>query len=329
MELILSNHSSYPRIGESADYQLLRRTIAQWEKHEKTEADLAAAQERLTEHALAEQAEAGLDVVTDGQIRWYDPISHLAGKLEGVRINGLLRFFDTNFYFRQPVLEGAVRRTRPLVVEEFKFAQSKSQRPVKPVLTGAQTLARLSIEAPGASNGLEKRVEEFTTALAEEVAALAEAGATTIQIEEPSLLKYPADFPVVEKSLAAIAARKGKAQLVLALYFGDAAPLYSKLQKLPVDALTLDFTYSPKLAEVIAAEGSAKTLGLGLVDGRNTRLEEAGDLARQLERLSRALGGARAHLTTSCGLEYLPRDRAKSKLRHLSTIRSKFLGSQA
>lgn len=329
MELILSNHSSYPRIGESADYQLLRRAIAQWEKREKTDADLAAAQDRLTELALAEQAEAGLDVVTDGQIRWHDPISHLTSKLEGVRINGLLRFFDTNFYFRQPVLEGAVRRTKPLLVEEYKFAQGNSSRPVKPVLTGAQTLARLSIEAPGARSGLEKRVEEFTAVLAEEVAALAEAGALVIQIEEPSLLKYPADLPLVEKSLAAIAARKGNAQLVLALYFGNAVPLYSKLQKLPVDALTLDFTYSPKLADVIATEGSAKTLGLGLVDGRNTRLEDAETLARQLERLSRALGGARAHLTTSCGLEYLPRDRAQSKLRHLSSIRSQFLGSQA
>jgi 5-methyltetrahydropteroyltriglutamate--homocysteine methyltransferase len=329
MELILSNHSSYPRIGESADLQLLRRTIAQWEKQEKTDADLAAALDRLTELALAEQAEAGLEVVTDGQIRWYDPISHLAGRLEGVRINGLLRFFDTNFYFRQPVLGGAVRRTKPLIVDEFRFARAKSKHPVKPVLTGAGTLARLSIEASGATNRLEKRVEEFSAALAEETAALAEAGATLIQVEEPSLLRHPEDFPLVERSLAALAARKGQAQLALALYFGDAAPLYSKLQKLPVDVLTLDFTYSPKLTEVIGSEGSAKTLGLGLMDGRNTRLEDADAVARQLERLSRGLAGARAFLTTSCGLEYLPRDRAQLKLRHLSSIRQKFLGSQA
>lgn len=329
MELILSNHSSYPRIGESADLQLLRRTIAQWEKKEKTDAELAAAQDRLTELALAEQAGAGLDVVTDGQIRWYDPISHLAGRLEGVRINGLLRFFDTNFYFRQPVLEGVVRRTRPLIVDEFKFAQARSSKPVKAVLTGAETLARLSIEASGARDALERRVEEFTTALAEEIAALAEAGATLIQVEEPSLLRHPEDFALVERSLAVLAARKGKAQLALALYFGDVAPLYSKLQSLPVDVLTLDFTYSPRLAETIETEGSSKTLGLGLMDGRNTRLEDADAVARQLERLSRGLEATRAYLTTSCGLEYLPRDRAQLKLRHLSSIRQKFLGSQA
>src|SRR5574337_1547113 len=104
MELLLANHSSYPRIGDDAGHQLLRRTIAQRDKGEKNDQEVRAAEDRMTELALQEQLEAGLDLVTDGQIRWYDPISHLAGKLEGVRINGLLRFFDTNFYFRQPVI---------------------------------------------------------------------------------------------------------------------------------------------------------------------------------------------------------------------------------
>ncbi|MBI1983867.1 MAG: hypothetical protein HYS61_06685, partial [Acidobacteria bacterium] len=77
MELILASHSSYPRIGESGDFQSLRRTIARWEKGEATDSDLCAAEDYMTELALAEQIEAGLDVVTDGQIHWYDPISHL------------------------------------------------------------------------------------------------------------------------------------------------------------------------------------------------------------------------------------------------------------
>ena len=70
MELTLCNHSSYPRIGDDAEEQLLRRTIAQRDKGEKTDEAVRAAEERMTELALAEQAEAGLDLVTDGQIRW-------------------------------------------------------------------------------------------------------------------------------------------------------------------------------------------------------------------------------------------------------------------
>lgn len=329
MELLLANHSSYPRIGDDADQQLLRRTITQRDKGEKNDADVRAAEAHLTELALAEQSAAGLQVVTDGLIRWYDPISHLTGKLAGVRINGLLRFFDTNCYFRQPVVHAKPQRGEPLLVEEFTFAKAHSSRPVKVVLTGPYTLARHSVEEKGGAGGFAKVLEAFTAALAEEVAALAAAGAGLIQVEEPSLLRQPEDFPAVEQNLAALAARKGSAQLALAVYFGDPAPLYDKLQTLPVDLLVLDFAYSPSLVETVATRGTAKTLGLGLVDGRNTRLEDASGVARQLEKIAKARNPGRAYLNPSCGLEYLPRDRAQLKLHHLAAIQRVFLGRAA
>lgn len=327
MELILAHHSSYPRIGDSADHQLLRRTIAQWEKGEKTDADLRAAEDRMTELALSDQIEAGLEIVTDGQVRWYDAISHLAGKLEGIRITGLLRFFDTNTYFRQPVVQGQIERTQPLVVGDFQFAKGKSSRPVKPVLTGPLTLARHSVEGDGRAGSLEQLIESYAAALTSEVSDLAAAGASLIQIDEPSLLKHPEDLPQVERSLEAFGAAKGSSQLMLAVYFGDPAPIYEKLQALPVDALCLDFTYSPSLVGIVSTQGSAKPLALGLVDGRNTRLEDPRTVAGQLEKIARRLGSARTWLSPSCGFEYLPRDRAQLKLKHLRTIREEFLGS--
>lgn len=329
MNLITVNHSSYPRIGDDPGQQVLRRTIAEWEKGAKSDADLRAAEDRMTELALAEQIEAGLDVVTDGQVRWYDSISHLAGKLSGVRINGLLRFFDTNTYFRQPVVKARVERTRPLALDDFLFAKAKSSRPVKGVLTGPLTLARHSIEENGGAGGFEKLVEGYTAALAAEIAALAQAGAILVQIDEPTLLKNPKDLAIAERCLAVLAAAKGKAEILLALYFGDAAPLYDQLQNLPVDSLGLDFTYSARLGEVISTSGSAKTLALGLVDGRNTKLEDAGAAARQIETVARRLNTPRLYLTSSCGLEYLPRDRAQLKLRRLAAIKNEFLGGRA
>jgi 5-methyltetrahydropteroyltriglutamate--homocysteine methyltransferase len=327
MELTLSNHSSYPRIGDDAGQQLLRRTIAQRDRGEKTDEDVRAAEDRMTELALEEQAEAGLELVTDGQIRWYDPISHLASKLSGVRINGLLRFFDTNIYFRQPVVRGKLERTEALLVDEFKFAQGKSTRPVKAVLTGPYTLARHSAEENGGAGGFDKMLEGYTAALAAEVAALAAAGATVIQVEEPALLKDPHDFPRLEQSITALAMSKASAELALVCYFGDAAPIYEHLQTLPVDILGLDFTYSPGLVDRVASNGTARTLALGLVDGRNTRLEDPAATVRQLEKLARGADLNRAYLSPSCGLEYLPRDRAQQKLKHLAVIKRTFFGS--
>lgn len=326
MELKLVSHSSYPRVGDSADEQLLRRTIAQREKGEKTDADLRTAEDKMTELALAEQVGAGLDVVTDGLIRWHDPISHLAGKLSGVEINGLLRFFDTNFYFRQPIVNGKMERTRGLVVEEFLFARTKSSRPVKAVLTGPYTLARLSVGRDSGAKAFNDLFAGYTRALAAEVGALADAGATMIQVDEPALLKHPGDFGPFAAGVKALAAEKGTAQLALAFYFGDVGRVYSALQELPADILCLDFTYSPQLAGIIASDGSSKTLGLGLIDGRNTRLENPDALARHIEPALGKLSAEGIHLTSSCGLEYLPRDRARLKLKHLKTVKDTLLG---
>jgi 5-methyltetrahydropteroyltriglutamate--homocysteine methyltransferase len=329
MELLLCNHSSYPRIGDDPEHQLLRRAITLRDRGERTTEDVREAEQRMTELALAEQAEAGLDLVTDGQIRWHDPISHLAAKLSGVRTNGLLRFFDTNFYFRQPVVLGKMERTDPLVLAEFNYARERSARPVKAVLTGPYTLARHSIEENGGAGGFDKILEGYTAALAAEVAALAAAGASVIQVEEPSLLKHPDDFPRLEQSVTALAMSKASAQLALVVYFGDPGPLYDQLQTLPVDLLGLDFTYNPGLVERVASDGTARTLILGLVDGRNTRLEDAASTARQLEKFARGADFRRAYLSPSCGLEFLPRDRARQKLRHLAEIRNTLLGSPA
>jgi 5-methyltetrahydropteroyltriglutamate--homocysteine methyltransferase len=267
-------------------------------------------------------------VLTDGQIRWYDPISHLTGKLEGVHINGLLRFFDTNTYFRQPIVKARPQRRKPLLVEEFDFAKAHADRPLKVVLTGPYTLARHSLEENGGAGGFEKLLAAYTGALGEEIEALVKAGATLIQVEEPTVLRHPEDFHFVERSTTRLALCRGTARLALAVYFADVVPMYDQLQTLPVDILGLDFTYNAELVGVVAAHGSYRTLALGLLDGRNTRLEDASEVARQLEQIAGALGTAEVYLTPSCGLEYLPRDRAQLKLRHLSTIKKTFLGSR-
>lgn len=325
MELLTLNHSSYPRIGSGPDQQILRRTIAQRDRSEKTDADVRVAEDHMVLLALQDQQEAGIDIVTDGLIRWNDPISHLARELEGVRIDGLLRFFDTNFYFRQPVINGKIAQSRPLVVDEFRWAARESSRPVKPVLTGPYTLARLSL-LEGGAEGMHSVVMSFAEALGAEVAELAAAGVQLIQIDEPALLKYPADLPLIREALALVATSKGHAELALALYFGDAAAFYAALQNLPFDVLILDFTYSPKLPAVIETEGSVKQLGFGLIDGRNTRREDRVTVARQLERMLSHVKPERNYLTTSCGLEYLPRDRARLKLHHLTSIKKSLLG---
>lgn len=340
MNLIIANTGSYPRVGDTPDLQILRKTIAAIDRGEKTSTDLADAENEMTRRAIVEQAQAGVELLTDGQIRWYDPISHLAGKFTGVTINGLLRFFDTNFYFRQPVLTARPARKSSLVVEDYLFARNAlgkiptgregtARVGIKPVLTGPFTLAKASLAEDEAMKPLAARAEAYAHALAGEVTALGEAGADIIQIDEPAAIKYPNEWEIFARALDPLVrardavARSGrKLQLALYVYFHNPAPLYEKLVQLPVDLVGLDFTYDSRLAEIVASAGSPKPLGLGLVDARNTKLESVNEVARLLERLLPKIKGGWAYLGPSSGLEHLPRDRAVAKLALLPKIRA-------
>jgi len=342
--LYLSSTGSYPRVGDAPDLQVLRRTIAALDRGERTTADMLDAENELTRRAIADQLKAGLDIVTDGQIRWYDPISHLAGKMENVKIGGLLRFFDTNFYFRQPVLTRKPVRRGPLVVGEYSFARNAlghlptpgdkaGKLAIKPVLTGPYTLAKFSHAEhpgngePGSLASREMRAMAYAEALAAELTALAEAGAELIQVDEPAAIRFPEDWEIFEKALAPLIEARDRVresgrdlEVALYFYFHDCTALYEKLVNLPADIVGLDFTYDPKLADLIASAGSPKPLGLGLVDARNTRLEDADVIAWQVERLLPKIEGGRAYLGPSSGLEYLPRDRAFAKLELLAKV---------
>jgi 5-methyltetrahydropteroyltriglutamate--homocysteine methyltransferase len=325
MELLTASSGSYPRIGDRHEQQRHRQAYAQRERGEMSEEEFERIQDEVTREVIYEQEKAGLDIVTDGQVRWYDPISHFARKLEGCEIDGLLRFFDTNFYFRQPVIRGRISRREPVVLREFLFAEEVSSRPVKPVVTGPYTLARLSINKSGKE--FRSLVDEFAGIIAQEISELAGAGAGLIQIDEPAILRNPDDFEIFSGAMEKLASGKGGARLALYTYFGDATPICEKLLELPVDVVGFDFTYSQKLAGLIADIGCEKELGLGLIDGRNTRLEREEEVLNTLKLILPAVESERVYLNPSCGLgDYLPREIAFRKLQNMVEIAKKARG---
>src|SRR3989304_68555 len=116
MQLILSSAGSYPRIGDAPDLQRHRRAYAQLERGGSSAGESTTGGAGGVARVIREQIEAGMEVVTDGLVRWYDPYSHFCRGLEGATINGLLRLFDTNVYFRQPVVKGPIRRKASVIL---------------------------------------------------------------------------------------------------------------------------------------------------------------------------------------------------------------------
>ena len=306
---------SYPKIPNRPRPARLRNAINRLDRGDITVEELRKIEDEVTIEVLQEQADAGLDLVTDGQIRWEDEQTYLARAFSGISINGLIRWFDTNMYYRQPLIEGDVAWQKPVTVRDYSFAVEHSAKPVKAVLTGPYTLARLSVDKHYGS--IDALASALAEALNQEAKALQEAGATFIQFNEPAILQNKDDFA----SFAGVCRRLVDGLTVetaLYMYFGDVDGIFPQILDLPFGLIGLDFVMGEKNEAVIKRSPFSKKLGLGIVDARNTKLEPAQQLVERIRTLSDGLSPDDVHVSPSAGLEFLPREVAQEKLQRLA-----------
>ncbi len=319
---------SYPRIGESKDQQRYRRGLGHFERKEISAHAFRDVEQSVIHEVMFEQISAGLDEISDGLISWQDPISHLCRNMNCFERTGLVRYFNNNFYYRQPRFISKPKLQSAGVAKEFQYAQGISPKPVRAVLTGPLTLAAHTDSNVPTFSKFINRVGFFTELLALEAKNLADAGAKTIQIDEPTLAAMPEEIELAASSLANIVKKAPSVKFVLALYYAPLTGLWDRLQDLPVSALNIDFSWDrePLLKKMLENPGH-KEIGLGLIDARNTRLENAADVIADLRRWAEKTGATQFYLTPSSGLEMLPRLNALTKLQLISKVRQQYQGS--
>ena len=302
---------NYPKIPNRPRPPKLRAAISRFERGEIGADELRRVEDEVTLEVIQEQVEAGVDIITDGQIRWEDDQTYLARRMDGFSIDGLIRYFDTNTYYRQPLVEGPVRWREPVLVADYEFAAKQSPVPVKALVTGPYTLAALSANHHYGS--LRELVLALAVELRNEVLALERAGARIIQVNEPAILQQKEDFPLLRQALEGMMDGL-RAEAHLYTWFGDIRGLYPQILELPFAAIGLDFVKGPANWDVIARQPFTKKLGLGVIDARNTKLEVVEEIVDLVRRASAVVTPDMLYVNPSCGLEYLPREAAQAKL---------------
>lgn len=312
---------SYPKPPDEGKPFTVRKTKHALERGEASPDDLEKAFQELTAEMIAEQEEAGIDVVTDGHARWDDLLTRFARNMAGVEIGGLLRWFDNNVYYRRPICTGKIEWRGPSTVDDLRFATSIATRPVKAVIPGPVTFAHLSVDEHYGDP------QEFAMAiarvLAQEAFELEAAGARFIQIDEPALLDAPEDLDLARECIHIICSEINGAEVTLATYFGDAKRLGPQLFDLPVDVFGFDLISGPENVVLIGELPAEKKVQAGIVDARNTRLENEDELVRLITELVETVGSGNLYVSPSAGLEFLPREKARAKLRRLGTAAKK------
>ena len=139
MGLLTSTVGSFPKPAE------LRRARRQFADEEIEAPALREVEERAVRAVLALQEEIGIDLLVDGEMDRGDMTTFFAERLEGMEVSGLVRSYG-NRYYRKPVIVGEVRRTAPMTVERWRFAQGATTKPVKAILTGPYTLMDWSFD---------------------------------------------------------------------------------------------------------------------------------------------------------------------------------------
>ena len=312
---------NYPKITEDKKQINLRQARNRFDQKKITVEELEQAYQETIKRVISEQEEAGVDLITDGQIRWNDLVTPFTKNIQGMEIGGLLRFFDNNVYYRRPIIKSKLSFGDYSVVEEFKFAKANSGKDIKAVIPGAFTFARMSLDE--FYHDEEKLVVDLAGILHKEVEKLSEEGVETIQIDEPSLCFHPEGFGLVKESLKTIT--EGiKAKFALYLYFGSIKKLVPDLFDLPVDVLGIDGVSKKENLDLLLDYNGEKGIGLGCVDARNTMMEKQSDLISLFEKVTKKFSGDRIFVNPSCGLEFLPHGEAQSKLKNMVQVVRKF-----
>ncbi len=286
---------------------------------------LAQAQDDATELAIRSQERAGVDILTDGEIRRESYSNHLATALDGVDIDNPGTALDRSGHPNPvPRISGPIRRPHPVQVRDLEFLRAHTARPVKMTVPGPFTMSQQAQNDhyPDA----EAAAMDYAAAVNAEIRDLFAAGADVVQIDEPYLQARP--DAARGYGLAALNAALDGVMGTTAVHicFGYAAIIHdrpegysflSELAGCPVDQVSIE-TAQSGLDLGVLADLSDKTIILGVIDLSDHQVEPAQVVADRVRRALRYLPPEQIVIAPDCGMKYLPRQAAEGKMRAMS-----------
>jgi 5-methyltetrahydropteroyltriglutamate--homocysteine methyltransferase len=283
---------------------------------------LQEAQDDATLIAVRAQEEAGLDVVTDGEIRRESYSNHFATALDGLDLEhpGTVRN-RSGRDIPVPRVTGEIRRPAPVQVDDVRFLRAHTDRSIKITIPGPFTMAQQAQNDHYADDrGL---AMAYADVVREEIADLFAAGADIVQVDEPWLQARPEVARRYGAEAVTRAVEGSAGPVHVHLCFGYAAMVsdrpegYSFLPELadtPADTISVE-TAQSRLDPTTLRPLRDKGIALGVLDLSTPEVETAETVADRVRRALDHVDVDRLVLSSDCGLKYLPRSSAAGKMR--------------
>src|SRR6266545_7916665 len=283
---------------------------------------LEEAQDDATRLAVQDQERAGVDVITDGEMRRESYSNRFATALDGVDLDHPGVALDrTGHENPVPRVVGPIRRPRPVEERDVEFLRSLTGRPIKITVPGPFTMTQ---QAQNDHYADERSVAlAYAEVVNEELRDLKAAGADVVQIDEPYLQARPE--PAREYAIEAInRALEGiEGDTVLHTCFGYAHIVKKRLTGYPflreladchASHLSLEAA-QPKLDPEVLRDLPDKVIVLGVLDLGSSEAETPDVVADRIRKALAVVGPERLVVAPDCGMKYLPRELAFRKLR--------------
>jgi 5-methyltetrahydropteroyltriglutamate--homocysteine methyltransferase len=284
---------------------------------------LAQAQDDATVLAIKAQEQAGLDIITDGEIRRESYSNRFATALEGVDIDNPGTALDRSGHPNPvPRVVGRIRRKHAVQVEDLLFLKRHTQRKVKVTVPGPFTMAQQA-QIDYYEGSREQAALDYAAAVNEEIRDLFAHGADIVQLDEPYMQARPDDARAYGLKALNRAIEGVTGTVAVHICFGYAAIIHQRPS---------GYSFLPELAECSCSQISIETaqsnldcavLGklpnkkilLGVLDLSDMSPETPQQVAARIRRALPHIDPRNVIVAPDCGMKYLPRDVADAKLR--------------
>ncbi|MCC7023460.1 MAG: 5-methyltetrahydropteroyltriglutamate--homocysteine S-methyltransferase, partial [Thermomicrobiales bacterium] len=275
---------------------------------------------------IARQEALGLDVLVHGEPERNDMVQYFGEQLDGFAFthNGWVQSYGSRCV-RPPIIYGDVTRPHPMTVRWARFAQSRTEKPVKGMLTGPVTILNWSFvrdDQPRATT-----CRQIALAIRDEVADLDAAGIAVIQIDEPALREgLPLRFAdqaeylrwAVECFRLAAAGARPETQIQTHMCYSEFGEIFPDIAALDADVLLIEHARSgEELLEVFRTEGYDKGIGPGVYDVHSPRVPDVPELAGALRAILTVLPADQVWVNPDCGLKTRKPEEVWPALEHM------------
>jgi 5-methyltetrahydropteroyltriglutamate--homocysteine methyltransferase len=286
---------------------------------------LAEAQADATLLAIKAQEEAGLDIITDGEIRRESYSNHFATALDGVDLDNPGTALDRSGHPNPvPRVVGSIVRNHPVGVDDVKFLRAHTDRPIKTTIPGPFTMSQQ------AQNEYYSDDEALAMAYAEvcnaEIRDLFAAGADIVQLDEPYMQARPEAARAYGLTALNRALQGVGGTTAVHICFGYAAIIHERpsgysflpeLARCSCDQISIE-TGQSGLDLGVLRDLADKTIILGVIDLSDWSVESPDVIASRVRRALRFVEARRIVVAPDCGMKYLPRESADGKMRAAS-----------